>query len=627
MDIEVIIKKALVVAAVVLLLAVIYGGTLLSSSSSCSARTTNRQQLLGAARDARGRAGRAVAVARDSVRPRSALLPRSLRLPPRARELRARSEQRSRSDRLSQRLVDRIARDARRRSDRAVPAGSARRGRRSFVGRGVGGLRRRAACPSIAPHVRARRRGCWTARRSSSTIRVPLAPARRRRSAPRGASRVLQLRAVRVERRDDRRDRASGRRPHGEPLSSEDMALLGAVAGAGGDGARERAPVQPAQRQGRRDRAAAAVQRQRRRVADRRRWSSSISTIACCGGTGARRRCRLERGRARRPSSRRAVQRSRSSRRCSRRAARLAGRRDAVPRAARRRATATSASAARQPGDRAVPDAPTASQAGWILVSRTSPTAPTSRSSCGCRRRWRRSACSPPASRTRSTRRSPASRASRRCCSSDPSPDDPQHAAAREDRAADVPRGEDRQQPAQPRAAVRRRDGAGRPQRRHRRRPVAARAPVQARAACRCASDLATPAVVVRGVEYKLQQVFLNLFLNARDAMPKGGWLSVATRVDGRRRRSSRSPTRASAFPPEHLARIYDPFFTTKAEGRGTGLGLSVTYGIVQEHGGTLTCESDAGRGHALPARAADHRAAVGGSRDTLARPRGRAPS
>ncbi len=101
----------------------------------------------------------------------------------------------------------------------------------------------------------------------------------------------------------------------------------------------------------------------------------------------------------------------------------------------------------------------------------------------------------------------------------------------------------------------------------------------------------------MRGVEYKLQQVFLNLFLNARDAMPKGGWLSVSTRGRTGPKHSSRSPTPASGIPSEHLARIYDPFFTTKAEGRGTGLGLSVTYGIVQEHGGTLTCESDIGQG------------------------------
>ena len=102
--------------------------------------------------------------------------------------------------------------------------------------------------------------------------------------------------------------------------------------------------------------------------------------------------------------------------------------------------------------------------------------------------------------------------------------------------------------------------------------------------------------LIVRGVEYKLQQVFLNLFPNARDAMPKGGWLTIATQIDGADAVIELSDT-GVGIPPEHLARIYDPFFTTKPEGRGTGLGLSVTYGIVQEHGGTLACDSAPGQG------------------------------
>jgi PAS domain S-box-containing protein len=108
--------------------------------------------------------------------------------------------------------------------------------------------------------------------------------------------------------------------------------------------------------------------------------------------------------------------------------------------------------------------------------------------------------------------------------------------------------------------------------------------------------ELATPAMLIRGVEYKLQQVFLNLFLNARDAMPKGGWFSISTRVEGADAIVELSDT-GVGIPAEHLARIYDPFFTTKPEGRGTGLGLSVTYGIVQEHGGTLSCDSVPGQG------------------------------
>lgn len=108
--------------------------------------------------------------------------------------------------------------------------------------------------------------------------------------------------------------------------------------------------------------------------------------------------------------------------------------------------------------------------------------------------------------------------------------------------------------------------------------------------------DLDAGPAIVRGVEYKLQQVFLNLFLNARDAMPKGGWLSVTTQVNGTEIVAEVADT-GVGIPSEHISRIYDPFFTTKADGRGTGLGLSVSYGIVQEHGGTLVCESDYGQG------------------------------
>jgi hypothetical protein len=108
--------------------------------------------------------------------------------------------------------------------------------------------------------------------------------------------------------------------------------------------------------------------------------------------------------------------------------------------------------------------------------------------------------------------------------------------------------------------------------------------------------ELAATSLVVRGVEYKLQQVFLNLFLNARDALPKGGWVSVASRRDGDSVVVEVSDT-GVGIPAEHIGRIYDPFFTTKADGRGTGLGLSVTYGIVQEHGGSLTCDSEIGQG------------------------------
>jgi two-component system, NtrC family, sensor kinase len=85
----------------------------------------------------------------------------------------------------------------------------------------------------------------------------------------------------------------------------------------------------------------------------------------------------------------------------------------------------------------------------------------------------------------------------------------------------------------------------------------------------------------------KLQQVFLNLFLNARDAMQASGTLEIRTWSDGASAKVEVADT-GTGIAPEHLNRIYDPFFTTKAARKGTGLGLSVSYGIIQEHGGSI---------------------------------------
>jgi signal transduction histidine kinase len=108
--------------------------------------------------------------------------------------------------------------------------------------------------------------------------------------------------------------------------------------------------------------------------------------------------------------------------------------------------------------------------------------------------------------------------------------------------------------------------------------------------------ELADGSVPVIGFEFKLQQVFLNLFLNARDAMPSGGWLTIATRLDGDDVVAEVSDT-GNGIAAEHLDRIYDPFFTTKPIGQGTGLGLSITYGIVREHDAAIQCQSAPGQG------------------------------
>ncbi|MEL7639253.1 MAG: ATP-binding protein [Solidesulfovibrio sp.] len=89
----------------------------------------------------------------------------------------------------------------------------------------------------------------------------------------------------------------------------------------------------------------------------------------------------------------------------------------------------------------------------------------------------------------------------------------------------------------------------------------------------------------------KMGQVLLNLVLNAADAMPSGGTLSLDARADGETVRIAVRDT-GPGVPPEHRERIFDPFFTTKPSGSGTGLGLAVSAAIVARHGGTLTLES-----------------------------------
>jgi two-component system NtrC family sensor kinase len=100
----------------------------------------------------------------------------------------------------------------------------------------------------------------------------------------------------------------------------------------------------------------------------------------------------------------------------------------------------------------------------------------------------------------------------------------------------------------------------------------------------------------VLGDEYKLQQVFVNLLINAYQAMPDGGELHISSLSADGQVCATISDTGAG-IAADHLGRIFDPFFTTKDVGEGTGLGLSISYGLIEQHGGTIEVESEPGAG------------------------------
>jgi two-component system NtrC family sensor kinase len=108
--------------------------------------------------------------------------------------------------------------------------------------------------------------------------------------------------------------------------------------------------------------------------------------------------------------------------------------------------------------------------------------------------------------------------------------------------------------------------------------------------------DLEDDLPKVNGDENQLQQVLLNLSLNACEAMPDGGTLLVST-VSQNGQVLIKVTDTGCGIKREHMDQIFEPFFSTKPVGKGTGLGLSVTYGIIQQHSGDLDVESQEGKG------------------------------
>ena len=108
--------------------------------------------------------------------------------------------------------------------------------------------------------------------------------------------------------------------------------------------------------------------------------------------------------------------------------------------------------------------------------------------------------------------------------------------------------------------------------------------------------DQALPAIVLD--QKKIKQVFINLIMNAKHAVGKEGSIKLTSKFDSNAGQITvKVSDTGHGIEKEHLPRIFDPFFTTKPVGEGTGLGLSVSYGIIKNHGGDILVETQKDRG------------------------------
>ncbi|MFQ5840336.1 MAG: sensor histidine kinase [Candidatus Methylomirabilales bacterium] len=115
-----------------------------------------------------------------------------------------------------------------------------------------------------------------------------------------------------------------------------------------------------------------------------------------------------------------------------------------------------------------------------------------------------------------------------------------------------------------------------------------------------CSLSAGSELPVLLADPHQLEQVFLNILMNALETMPSGGSLTIAAGLgkrDGAPFVEVSVTDTGVGIPPETLPRVFDPFFTTKEVGKGTGLGLSVSYGIVRAHGGFIDVQSEVGKG------------------------------